>query len=103
MAPFEEGIFITQLSDTHNLLFNKFPLEFEHIIRENQERMMGRSTVESEMNSLKAQGLHLLITTQRFQEQGDMINRPDLESIYKVIRSIQGIAFFNSGPNAGAS
>jgi ATP adenylyltransferase len=27
----------------------------------------------------------------------------DFKSIYKVLKSIDGVAFFNSGPNAGAS
>ena len=32
MPPFEPGLFITELSDTHNLLFNKFCICKEHTL-----------------------------------------------------------------------
>ena len=63
MAPFEKGIFITQLSNTHNLLFNKFPLQFEHILREEQHIMNGTSLTEQERDELASESLHLLVTT----------------------------------------
>ena len=32
MPPFEEGLFITELTETHRLIFNKFPVCKEHAL-----------------------------------------------------------------------
>lgn len=32
LPPFDQGIFINKISNTHNLIFNKFPLYLNHVL-----------------------------------------------------------------------
>ena len=75
LPPYESGIFITDLSDTHVLLFNKFCVIKNHV----------------------------LVVTRRFQEQISPLNASDFEVSFKVLNALDGFAFYNSGPNSGAS
>ena len=73
--PFEPGRFITDLSSTHRLIANKYPIVKNHV----------------------------LIVTSVFQEQTDPLNLDDFVSSYKVLLALNGILYFNSGPCSGAS
>jgi len=75
LPPFEPGIFITNLSDTHNLLFNKF------------------CVVKN----------HCLVVTRKFENQTNPLNRSDFAAAFKVMRALEGFCFYNSGPQSGAS
>ena len=72
LPPIEPGIFITDLSPTHRLLFNKFSLVKNHV----------------------------LVVTSSFQEQTDPLNLNDFASGYKVLLALKGFCFYNSGPNS---
>jgi len=75
LPPFEPGIFITNLSETHNLLFNKF------------------CVVKN----------HCLVVTRKFENQTNQLNRSDFAAAFKVMRALEGFCFYNSGPLSGAS
>lgn len=75
LPPFEPGIFITNLSDTHNLLFNKYCVVKNHV----------------------------LVVTKKFEHQTNKLNRSDFAAAFKVMRSLEGFCFYNSGPQSGAS
>ncbi len=75
LPPFEPGIFITELSETHNLLFNKYCVVKNHV----------------------------LVVTRKFEKQTNKLNKLDFAAAFKVIRGIGGFAFYNSGPHSGAS
>ena len=75
LPPFEPGIFITSLSDTHNLLFNKYCVVKNHV----------------------------LVVTRKFEMQTSKLNRLDFAAAFKVMRAIEGFSFYNSGPQSGAS
>jgi len=74
LPPFEEGQFISELSPTHNLLFNKFAL------------------VKS----------HVLITTKAPEAQ-KRLNFLDFIAMTKTMKALDGFAFFNCGENSGYS
>jgi len=77
--PFTEdnsrAMFITHLSPTHNLIFNKYWVS----------------------------PYHVLIITKEFVVQNTPLTFEDFVETLKVMKALKGFAFFNSGPKAGAS
>ncbi|EAS03840.3 ATP adenylyltransferase (macronuclear) [Tetrahymena thermophila SB210] len=75
LPPFEDGLFVQELSKTHTLLFNKY------------------AVVKN----------HMLVVTTQFEYQNSLINQNDFSAAHKVLLTLKGFWFFNSGPDAGAS
>ncbi len=73
--PYEEDLFVADLSPTHLCLLNKFNV-VEH---------------------------HLLIITRHFESQETLLTRSDFVALWTVLQQIDGFAFFNGGALAGAS
>jgi len=73
--PYEEDLFVTDISDTHLCLLNKFNI-IDH---------------------------HLLIVTRSFQEQETWLTLQDFEAMWACLAEIDGLAFYNGGKTAGAS
>ncbi|NET90145.1 MAG: phosphorylase [Kamptonema sp. SIO1D9] len=73
--PYEEDLFVSDLSETHLCLLNKFNV-VDH---------------------------HLLIVTREFESQDNLLNLNDFQAIWTVLREIDGLAFYNGGAIAGAS
>ena len=55
------------------------------------------------LNKYNVVSNHVLIITKQFISQNEILNKNDFEIIFNVINSINGLAFFNSGINSGAS
>ena len=75
MPPYEPGLFITELSSTHNLLFNKFCICREHV----------------------------LCTTKQMERQDSPVTVADFQSIWMTMQSLKAFVFFNRGFNSGMS
>lgn len=75
MAPFTEGIYITSLSNTHTLVFNKYPVFKDH----------------------------LLVITRKFELQESKLTPQDLYSSYVTLSAVNGFCFYNYNKVAGAS
>jgi sulfate adenylyltransferase (ADP) / ATP adenylyltransferase len=73
--PYEEDLFVADLSDTHLCLLNKFNV-VDH---------------------------HLLIITRAFEEQENWLNLADFVALWMTLLEIDGLAFYNGGKDAGAS
>jgi ATP adenylyltransferase len=73
--PYEDDLFVADISETHVGLLNKFNV-VEH---------------------------HLLIVTREFEEQDDLLNVRDFESMWACLAEFDGLAFYNAGTIAGAS
>jgi sulfate adenylyltransferase (ADP) / ATP adenylyltransferase len=73
--PYDEDLFVTDISDTHLCLLNKFNV-IDH---------------------------HLLIVTRAFEEQETLLNLQDFEAMWACLAEIDGLAFYNGGKLAGAS
>jgi ATP adenylyltransferase len=73
--PYEQDLFVADLSPTHVALLNKFPV------------------VEP----------HLLVVTRAFEDQEDPLGRRDFEALALCLREIDGLGFYNAGAAAGAS
>ena len=73
--PYEEDLFVADISDTHVCLLNKFNV-VDH---------------------------HLLIVTRAFVEQESWLNLADFQAMWLALAEIDGLAFYNSGSIAGAS
>ena len=73
--PYEEDLFVTNISDTHLCLLNKF-------------------------NVAK---YHLLIVTREFESQDTWLNERDFEAMWATLAEIDGLVFYNGGKTAGAS
>ncbi len=73
--PYEEDLFVADVSDTHVCLLNKFNV-MEH---------------------------HLLIVTREFEHQETLLNANDFEAMWLCLREFDGLAFYNSGTISGAS
>lgn len=73
--PYEEDLFVADISDTHLCLLNKFNV-VDH---------------------------HLLIVTRAFEEQDSLLTLEDFAAMGIVLAEIDGLAFYNSGTIAGAS
>ena len=73
--PYDPELFVAPISPTHIALLNKFNV-FEH---------------------------HLLIVTRAFEDQRCQLTQKDCEALLIGLTEIDGLAFYNAGPEAGAS
>ncbi len=73
--PYEEDLFVSDISPTHLCLLNKFNV-VDH---------------------------HLLIVTRAFEEQDELLNINDFVALWACMQEIDGLAFYNGGKIAGAS
>lgn len=73
--PYEEDLFVSDLSATHLCLLNKF------------------NVVD----------YHLLIITRAFEEQERLLTLQDFTALWTCLVEYDGLAFYNAGKNAGAS
>ena len=73
--PYEEDLFVADLSETHVCLLNKF------------------NVVD----------YHLLIITRAFEEQERLLTLEDFAALWACLVEYDGLAFYNAGKNAGAS
>lgn len=73
--PYEEALFVADLTATHLCLLNKF------------------SVIDQ----------HLLIVTRSFEEQETPLSGADMEALALCLSEIDGLGFFNGGAAAGAS
>lgn len=73
--PYEPDMFVANISDTHVCLLNKF-------------------------NVLKH---HILIVTREFEHQESLLTSSDFAAMWTCLREFDGLAFYNSGVDAGAS
>ena len=72
---YEEDLFVSDISDTHIALLNKFNV-VEH---------------------------HLLIVTRHFEEQEMLLTLSDLEALWTCMAEYECLGFYNGGREAGAS
>ena len=73
--PYDPDLFVAPISPTHIALLNKFNV-VEH---------------------------HLLLVTRKFEEQRSQLTQKDCEALLIALTEIDGLAFYNAGPEAGAS
>ncbi len=73
--PYEEALFVADISETHLCLLNKFNV-VDH---------------------------HLLMITKEFEAQEDWLNERDFEAMWACLAGVDGLAFYNGGEKAGAS
>ncbi len=73
--PYEEDLFVADVSPTHLCLLNKF------------------NVVEN----------HLLIVTREFEEQENLLNWQDFQAMWACLAQVDGLVFYNGGKIAGAS
>ncbi|MEB3339228.1 phosphorylase [Okeania sp.] len=73
--PYEEDLFVADISQTHLCLLNKY------------------NVVD----------YHLLIVTREFEEQENLLNLSDFQALGSCMGEFEGLAFYNSGKTAGAS
>lgn len=73
--PYEEDLFVADLSETHLCLLNKFNV-VDH---------------------------HLLVVTRAFEEQDHLLTLPDFVALWRCLVEIDGLGFYNGGERAGAS
>jgi sulfate adenylyltransferase (ADP) / ATP adenylyltransferase len=73
--PYEEDLFVADISDTHGCILNKF------------------NVVD----------YHLLIITRDFEEQESLLTLEDFTAMWACLADFDGLAFYNSGKTAGAS
>lgn len=73
--PYEKDLYVTDVSDTHLCLLNKYNV-IDH---------------------------HLLIITRNFERQERALTRPDFEALSHCLAEFDALGFYNSGPVAGAS
>jgi ATP adenylyltransferase len=73
--PYDQDLFVTDISDTHVCLLNKF-------------------------NVLD---YHILMVTRSFQEQESLLTVSDFEALLVCLAEFEGLAFYNAGEAAGAS
>ena len=73
--PYDPDLFVAPISPTHIALLNKFNV-VEH---------------------------HLLIVTREFENQQTQLTQKDCEALLIALTEIDGLAFYNAGPIAGAS
>lgn len=73
--PYEEDLFVADISPTHLCLLNKF------------------NVVDN----------HLLIVTREFEQQDNLLTYQDFQAMWACLAQIDGLAFYNGGKIAGAS
>jgi ATP adenylyltransferase len=75
MSPYDPGLLVGEVSDTHVCLLNRYPV-FER---------------------------HCLLVTRRAALQKELLDRDDFAALNPLLFELDGLAFYNSGPVAGAS
>jgi ATP adenylyltransferase len=73
--PYDEDLWVTDISQTHICLLNKFNV-IDH---------------------------HILLVTRAFEDQESLLTVEDFEAMWLCMAEFDGLAFYNSGPIAGAS
>jgi len=73
--PYEETLFVADLSPTHVCLLNKY------------------NVVD----------YHLLLITRAFEDQESLLSLADFQALWRCLEEIDGLGFYNSGKLAGAS
>ena len=73
--PYDPALFVAQISPTHIALLNRFNVVDDHF----------------------------LIVTRSFEEQQAQLTQKDCEALLIALTEIDGLAFYNAGPVAGAS
>jgi sulfate adenylyltransferase (ADP) / ATP adenylyltransferase len=73
--PFEEDLFVADISKTHVCLLNKYNVA----------------------------NYHLLLITRDFEEQETLLTLQDFEALWACMAEFEGLAFYNAGKTAGAS
>ncbi len=73
--PYEQDLFVADISDTHVCILNKF------------------NVVDN----------HLLIITRAFEEQESLLTQEDFAALWACLADFNGLAFYNGGKIAGAS
>ncbi|MEM9540179.1 MAG: phosphorylase [Cyanobacteria bacterium P01_E01_bin.42] len=73
--PYEKALFVSDISETHLCLLNKFNVA----------------------------DLHLLIVTREFEKQDTWLTLQDFEAMWMGLQEIDGLAFYNGGTKAGSS
>lgn len=73
--PYEEDLFVTDISDTHVCILNKY------------------NVVDC----------HLLLIAREFEDQENLLTLQDFEAMWACLAEFEGLAFYNGGKTAGAS
>lgn len=73
--PYDEKLFVADISETHLALLNKYNV-VDH---------------------------HLLIITRHFEDQGSLLTLQDFEALWLCMAEYEGLGFYNGGEAAGAS
>lgn len=73
--PYDENMFVADLSPTHVCLLNKFNV-VDH---------------------------HILIVTREFQDQDALLTEADFRALWTCMAAFEGLGFYNGGKEAGAS
>jgi ATP adenylyltransferase len=73
--PYEEALFVADISETHVCILNKF-----NVVNH-----------------------HLLVITREFKDQETLLTQPDFEALWACMGEFEGLAFYNAGKQAGAS
>lgn len=73
--PYDQNLYVTDISDTHVCLLNKFNV-VDH---------------------------HFLIVTQAFESQLNWLTLNDFTALHRCLTDVAGLFFYNGGPDAGAS
>lgn len=73
--PYEEALYVSDISETHLCLLNKF------------------NVVD----------YHFLIVTRQFEAQDSWLSLADFEALVRCLQDVDGLAFFNGGTVAGSS
>lgn len=73
--PYDEALFVADISETHLCLLNKYNV-VDH---------------------------HILIVTRAFEDQEDWLNVQDFAAMWTCLAEFDGLAFYNGGKDAGAS
>lgn len=74
-SPYEQDLYVTDVTDTHLCLLNKF-----NVVNQ-----------------------HFLIVTREFESQDNWLNAADFEALTKCLSEVDGLAFYNGGEVAGSS
>lgn len=75
LPPYDPDLFVADLSATHVCLLNKFPVLANH----------------------------LLIVTRAYESQERLLSLADFQALWQCMAQMDGLAFYNGGPVAGAS
>jgi ATP adenylyltransferase len=73
--PYEADLFVCDVTASHVCLFNKF------------------NVVDN----------HLLVITRQYEHQEDLLTFADFEALWRCLSELEGLGFYNSGSDAGAS